>query len=402
MSSAVFSHSNFTSNCIACHEIKRPTTTSHLNLAGASLVTNNHYVPQDCVTCHTAGTTWKFSHNPAQTSCNSCHETKRPAAPHAATGDCISCHITSNWTGVNFVHDSSITSCVSCHETKRPSNTKHLNASGVSVVSTPHYTSQDCVRCHTAGVTWAFTHSPSPSSCTSCHEIKRPAVVNGVTHVATGDCKGCHNITNWTATFNHSPTPTSCNSCHNATRPATQSHLNTLDVKVVTTPHYTTQDCVACHSPTSGTAILPSAWSFQHNPLPSTCSTCHEIKRPVAPHVATGDCKGCHTILNWTSATSYNHSPVPASCLSCHTSTRPTTNTSHNSKVTNHYSTIQECKSCHTTPTSTKAMTWKSGSSLSCVLCHLSKGIKEHGSSANSGGSHSNCANCHSPTKSKW
>lgn len=339
-----------------------------------------------------------FSHTKFLNSCIACHEVKRPApvglVAHGAGGDCVSCHTPGTW---KFNHVQNPASCVSCHETQRPSTTKHLNSSNAIITSNTHYNSEDCVKCHLANSglvvpsAWSFRHTPKQASCVACHEIKRPAAP----HIATGDCASCHTISNWvtTSAFDHNPKPTSCVSCHEVKRPTVSLHMNTSGAIVTTAAHYTAQDCVKCH--------MPGVWTFAHTPAQTSCVACHEVKRPAAPHTTTGDCFGCHTIANW-SPTAFDHNPAPTSCLSCHKKDRPTVNTGHNTKSKGHYSSLQECKSCHLTTQNSPTTTWKSGSSKTCILCHLTKGINEHGSSANTGGSHSNCASCHSPTKSSW
>jgi nitrate/TMAO reductase-like tetraheme cytochrome c subunit len=403
-----FSHTPSPVSCVSCHETKRPAISTHLNSASVAVTTNSHYSGQDCVSCHTpvAGAfpvAWTFKHTPTQASCVACHEIKRPAAPHVTTGDCVSCHKITTWITA-FSHTPIPTSCVSCHETKRPGTSVHLDVNGAAVTTQSHYTTQDCVKCHLPATgtvlpsAWSFKHTPAQASCAACHEIKRPVAP----HAATGDCVSCHTTANWVATvaFNHNPTPASCVSCHETKRPTTSTHLNVLGVTLTSNSHYTGQDCASCHKPATGT--YPTAWSYSHNPAQASCVACHEVKRPVAPHAATGDCVSCHTTTNWVATVAFNHNPAPTSCVSCHTKDRLTVNTGHNTKSTGHYSLVADCVSCHLSPAASSTTTWKSGSSKTCILCHLSKGINEHGSSANSGGSHSNCASCHTATKNSW
>lgn len=255
-----------------------------------------------------------------------------------------------------------------------------------------------------------FTHTNFLNSCVACHEDKRPAPVASVAHGAGGDCASCHRPPSWV--YSHNPAPASCNSCHDTTgthpkRPADTTRISAVAtpgslVPVTVTPHYTSQDCVSCHVVATGTA--PTAWAFKHSPQPTSCSTCHADRKPaVIPgtatnHVATtADCVNCHTVRTWVG---FSHSPTPTSCNSCHDTGgrapyRPATNSSHNSKVTNHYASV-DCVQCHTPPPAPYGNQWSSGASLNCMPCHQSKGQREHGSSVG------NCKNCHSATSRGW
>ena len=87
----------------------------------------------------------------------------------------------------------------------------------------------------------AFQHAQfiGANSCGSCHEVQRPAPLEGAVHGGGADCLKCHtpkdDNSGWlpVLAFNHQPTPTECLSCHAADRPAA--------------PHPQVTDCVACH-----------------------------------------------------------------------------------------------------------------------------------------------------------
>jgi hypothetical protein len=120
--------------------------------------------------------------------------------------------------------------------------------------------------------------------------------------------------------------------------------------------------------PTSG--VYPAAWAFNHSPKQTSCSTCHEIKRPAtvngAAHVATGDCVNCHSVNTWQA---FGHNPKPASCNGCHAGIRPSSNHSHNSDYRRHYTNL-DCVSCHAIPTIPYGNGWAAGASMNCRLCH--------------------------------
>lgn len=210
-----------------------------------------------------------FSHANFLSTCVVCHESKRPTtAIHAGTTDCASCHRPPSWT---YSHNPMPASCVSCHEVKRPASTTHLNAAGTPVTSSPHYTPTDCVKCHTPTTgtfptAWAYKHSPQPTSCNSCHSTRKPVTTpSGATHDATStDCVACHTIGTWKA-FGHTPKPTSCNSCHSGVRPATNKSHN-KDLK----NHYKSKDCVYCHA----TPVAPYGNNWQTGSS-MNCKICH-------------------------------------------------------------------------------------------------------------------------------
>ena len=72
-----FSHTGLTQTCTQCHEKDRPA---------------NHYVGQDCVTCHNVDA-WKtsvsYSHVPAPSTCVECHKKDMPTTDHGQGLDCI-------------------------------------------------------------------------------------------------------------------------------------------------------------------------------------------------------------------------------------------------------------------------------------------------------------------------
>jgi len=84
-------HAKFASNCVSCHEARRP----------AAIDVTPHGNSQDCADCHryiTEDPLWtsfgQFSHVPAPTACIPCHGSLRPKAnPHPDTkADCVGCH----------------------------------------------------------------------------------------------------------------------------------------------------------------------------------------------------------------------------------------------------------------------------------------------------------------------
>ena len=108
-----------------------------------------------------------YTHDVATlTSCTDCHESARPAPPHVAAGDCVSCHI--------------------------PTDVAHgpwaLKA-GIGGATTGTDTGTGTAT--TTGA--AFTHVPPPTSCIACHAKDRPVPP----HAASGDCALCHKFPQW-------------------------------------------------------------------------------------------------------------------------------------------------------------------------------------------------------------
>ncbi len=231
-----------------------------------------------------------FNHSPIPTSCISCHSTKRPpvATTLAADGKSDLYPHTSSYNGTN--------DCVQCHTQNQAD----------------------------IGKTWKnglYNHKSSlgvtVANCTECHVGNKPLGLVGSTSfdhatIGTQDCFNCHKNAgaNWSTTvFSHSPTPTSCNSCHSASRPAPTIYnaanpaQPTLDLYVHASQYNGSADCVACH--TSVTANVGIKWAggvYSHQTdtgaAVANCINCHTGSRP-ATHTAatgqTGDCVSCHT-----------------------------------------------------------------------------------------------------------
>jgi hypothetical protein len=132
---------------------------------------------------------------------------------------------------------------------------------------------------------------------------------------------------------------------------------------------------------TSPTASMSgsSKVNFDHNLfLNSSCVQCHENKRPVTipAHGNGGDCISCHTaslnsagVRSWISLTNFSHNPMPTSCVSCHENKRPVTLAPH---MKGQWGEKQDCVSCHTHPSWKPAKFDHVKPLTSCVECHRS------------------------------
>ncbi|MDE2262432.1 MAG: hypothetical protein KGL45_07920 [Gammaproteobacteria bacterium] len=293
---ALFNHAGITSGCASCHNgVSAPgMPANHIPTAGAP-----------CEDCHstTEFTTFDgavMDHAVvASMPCSTCHEagrsfagtppvTTRPPPPHPATGECSSCHTTSNWNATDLPANhiplpaADAGNCSLCHS----------NESDFSVYVMNHVNiSSNCAQCHGAGLSFANMAPPT---------LMEPPV----NHIPTGGapCEDCHSPTQFT-TFDS----------------AVMDHS-----VVASTP------CSTCHE---------AGKSFAGTPVVTT--------RPPAPHPATGECSNCHTTANW-NATDLpaNHIPLPAAdagnCSLCHTNP-----SDYSVYVMNHVNIAGNCAQCH-------------------------------------------------------
>lgn len=202
---------------------------------------------------------------------------------------------------VGFDHTQvNTSSCTNCHEKDRPAP-----ANGI-----PHGNGGDCVSCHKPAPTWplsltsGFSHTPVPTSCNSCHLNKQPqGLINRFDHaLITGqDCVGCHKANvgiSWAGgVYGHSPTPTSCTTCHAANLP-TGTVPNTIDGF----NHSATygSECASCHlTVTTNLGVRWSGGFFNHNNNNAgsftSCSPCHDTRQ----HHDGTNCTSCHTQVQW-------------------------------------------------------------------------------------------------------
>ncbi|MEQ1722738.1 MAG: hypothetical protein ABL930_06150 [Pseudobdellovibrio sp.] len=107
---------------------------------------------------------------------------------------------------------------------------------------------------------------------------------------------------NRSVTFNHTNYSTSCVACHEPKRPLilTGSH----NYNHTSTAYNGQGDCVNCHSSSIG--VTWSGGTYDHNPQPTNCLSCHLIDRPSGlagtsafnhSQNGTGDCFGCHNTV---------------------------------------------------------------------------------------------------------
>ena len=446
-----------TDSCITCHINSRPTgfvgivpnQFNHSAPEGQGDCNSCHFTNQAGLA--TAGVTWAqgyFGHTPIPKSCATCHNADRPAANVAVpanttkdlfyhnatfTGalDCVSCHtsdvtlIGKSWGNGNFNHKDpgsavTINTCLNCHTNQRPAA---LTSSGFNHALNGQ---GDCVACHKtgAGISWLTavyhkTGNAIPTACASCHLSNRPspttivptslagklvdAFLHDAKYVGTRDCVQCHsNVAankanigkNFSgALFDHkSPSNpavniSTCQDCHSGQRtPGVAQGATKYDHNIGGLG-----DCVSCHKQPG---ITWAGATFAHTPVPTSCSTCHENKRPASAvyypsitsqnrfrHViqfgGTIDCVKCHYTnttnkanigVKW-SGGDYTHMDtngvIVKTCLDCH-------QVYGNQKHCSSKNVIQDCFQCHNKSTQSAVgalprMTWdKTGGNPTC------------------------------------
>jgi hypothetical protein len=331
--------------------------------------------------------------------------------PKILAGDILS------WKPAKFDHKLVTNNCVQCHRTI----TKDDRPLPANSHPSSMYNQLDCALCHSNSdnskkwidTTFSHrTHTPAPTACATCHEIKRPLTHKTNPRVAgmgTSDCKGCHtSATDWTQSvaFDHdSAKPLTCISCHQTSIPQGQTKHPTIN------QNYSKLDCVLCHTYDSTTT--PKAWSKivfdqrAHSPAPTSCKNCHNTSDqnslPVNGSHASGarstsDCASCHTfdsVKKWKNLSKFRHTLLSNSetCSSCHT---PTV-TILTSKPATHIATTFDCKSCHTSDAWKPATYTHAVSDTNCISCHNGTIATAKPATHNLSGQ---CSACH--TQTNW
>lgn len=407
-----------------------------------------------------------FSHTPTPSTCVNCHADTMPQVPigssnfsHSTIGsqDCFVCHNNAgkNWLTSQFTHTPAPTSCTSCHNTTRPASTQYFakdpTAPNLNLYAhaTQYNGGADCVSCHTStpaniGVRWAggsYNHltntGATVTTCKDCHTGSRPTTLVGASQFnhtlnGQGDCNQCHTNpgSNWaTGAFSHTPTPTSCTSCHNSARPASTQYFAkdpaapNLNLYAHATQYNGGADCVSCHTTTpANIGVRWAGGSYNHKTntgaTVTTCQDCHTGNRPTTLVGASqfnhtvngqGDCIQCHTAVgvNW----SANAVPATVSYPSPSTVSWAAITAPHPSTTSK---TGISCTSCHTNYNSTLSIVGFDHDAIptgtKCVSCHLSgqqvvkttglTGFQTKGSTHEGGVSYTkDCNSCHNKTQ---
>lgn len=148
-----------------------------------------------------------------------------------------------------------------------------------------------------------------------------------------------------------------------------------------------------------------------HQPMPTTCASCHESKRLTPDHYKGQDCAMCHKYPSFKGG-AFAHDPKPATCEGCHA--RPTTvglraypnqgppaNFDPNDPMapgSGHYR-GKDCSSCHQTPregATAFVYNHTTPNPGACLPCHFNQGQRRHRNNNNvmlTG--FGNCQTCH-------
>lgn len=386
-------HPDITRGCEGCHNTTVFPATPGVVKSATHLPTD-----QDCNICHTvnAFTPSIFSHVGIFENCASCHDgspdfvllgargqTDIPIHQNTS-GDCSVCHNTTNFADAFVDHASADVlgkRCDSCHD--------GITATGKDAKPDHVMTTQDCGVCHVAGGTFAtavFDHTGIVDNCASCHNgvdaIGKDAKVDPPHIPTTEDCSACHTPTSFAgATFDHQGIVDNCASCHDGIA-ATGKAFNHVP---------SNEDCSVCHMTTG---FLPA--TFSHDGIVDNCASCHDAgfatgKGP--DHVATNqDCGVCHNTSAFIPAT-FDHTGIVDNCASCHGVTAT-------GMGPDHIPTTLDCSNCHTTSTFLGATFDHQGITDGCSSCH--DGVTATGSAPQGLNAHfittEECNSCHSPT----
>jgi nitrate/TMAO reductase-like tetraheme cytochrome c subunit len=437
---ADFDHTGITRGCVSCHNGTKavgkqgnhmPTTTLCENCHTTGIGTRTpSWVPSafdhtqmtvsTCATCHSGAVKISTGFVPGQPAnhvppipaaidCGVCHGN----TPAAETWNVLAASIATLHSGL------SVTNCLMCHAGETfagvPAPYTPMSTSGVSPyhatpLSPPHIpvlVGTDCSACHGAAyqsggfgpatAMSAAKHAFVASTCDTCHDTGksfyvgsgtplqlRPAdhISSGDANMATADCSGCHETTDWISTklpVGHMPNPANlkcaqchasapsdytpatlaanavlhtgisgnCGLCHgnNVTALTWANNFTPKDALLTPShiPYLSGTDCSSCHA-TSNFAVggfggTPMS-AAKHAFVPTACDTCHEagltfypgaalnLQGRPADHIAnggqqaSGDCSGCHTTTDWTSnLMPPGHMPNPGNqtCSVCHT-----------------------------------------------------------------------------------
>lgn len=405
-----FDHTNGQGDCVTCHAA--PNNTTATTPPSEALWANGVFHAKAGV----------------QTSCDSCHNTQRPTSTagwltanfanypfdqtnHGNGLDCVTCHTASTtftsmagWENGHYTHAANLTSCSSCHTTQMPTSTGPFTDAGGNVIASFAHTVNgkgigECAGCHAKALTNVITHNASPSSADWVS-----TGTNGTPPGPTGTSVTA--VTETTLVTSASPLVNlnQVTSTSSATVNLVEQMLHSSTA--IPSSHWaggvvgSSLTCTDCH--TGGIATPTDSFHYElASPTtlwpnqPTTCKDCHLATMPtniVGPanrymdHAAvlsngttagaafngSGDCFKCHTqpgvVGNWLAYGSF-HSNIagagltPNNCTTCHyldvssLKSSPTINGVNTHMMHASAQVTQDCATCHTMPTAAQIAT---------------------------------------------
>ena len=343
-------------NCLLCHAGETfagvpapyiPMSISGVSPSKATPLTPPH-IPilagSDCSACHGAayqaggfGPATAMSaakHVFVSSACNTCHDTGksfyvgsgtplqlRPADhlssndPRMATGDCSSCHETTDWNSTalpaGHMPNPSALSCVQCHASA-PNDYTPATLATISALHTG--IAGNCGLCHgsAAPLTWFNNYTPKDALLTPSH----------IPYLSGSDCSACHAANYVTGGFGptsmsaakHAFVPTACDTCHEAglnfylgaSTPALQGrpadHLTSGNAQQAS------GDCSGCHETADWNSnLMPPG--HMPNPGNQACAVCH---------IAIGSTLASYATL---AGIAVLHTGIGGGCAQCHGAT---------------------------------------------------------------------------------
>ena len=292
------------------------------------------FVPTACDTCHEAGLTFYLGASTPALQGRPTDHMSPAGTPQQQTGDCSSCHNTTDWTTntmpAGHMPNPGNQSCAVCHTAIGGTAASYAALASIAVLHTG--ITGNCALCHgsPAGALTFYNNNDNPKAAAGLTPAHIP-YLNGA------DCSSCH-ATNYVAggfgptnmsAAKHAFVPTTCDTCHDTGRNfylgASTPALQTRPPTHVSAPNPASQatgDCSLCHNTTVWTT--PTTLPDKHMPIPGTqtCSVCHTgtltadpnsyAQMASIPILHTGITSGCGQCHGGTAAlTFYNNNDNP-------------------------------------------------------------------------------------------
>ncbi|HME41012.1 MAG TPA: cytochrome c3 family protein [Steroidobacteraceae bacterium] len=345
------------------------------------------FVATACDTCHEAGLTFYLGASTPALQGRPTDHMAPTGTPQQQTGDCSSCHSTTDWTTnvmpAGHMPNPANQTCAVCHTAIGSTAASYATLASVAVLHTG--ISGNCGLCHgsPSGALTFYNNNDPIKAAAGLSPVHIP-YSNGV------DCSNCHasnyaaggfGPTNMSAA-KHAFVPTTCDTCHEAglsfylgaSTPTLQVRPPT-HVSAPNPPQQATGDCSLCHNTTTWTT--PTTLPGGHMPIPGTqtCSVCHI-------GTLTADPNSYATLAS----IAVLHTGITSGCAQCHGGATALTfyNNNDNPKAAATLSpahipafTGEDCSACHAQNYVTggfgpmnMTQATHSGVGTTCINCH--------------------------------